>query len=112
MKKHRKSVRNESFLLQCKQKSELRPLPGLGIPKFICGFQALIRSDKEIADMGCEYHRTKLSAQQTLGKIDIIVRSSTTTSKMIRDLFFQYENEIEKKYPPKKLKNPSKPRLY
>ncbi|GBM86073.1 hypothetical protein AVEN_3899-1 [Araneus ventricosus] len=40
----RTSNRNESFLFQCEEKSELRPPPGLGILEFICDFQALIRS--------------------------------------------------------------------
>ncbi|GBM13266.1 Acyl-CoA synthetase family member 3, mitochondrial [Araneus ventricosus] len=46
-------------------------------------------SDKDAADMGYDHQQMKLLAQRTLGKIDTIAFSSTTTSKMITDLFFQ-----------------------
>ncbi|GBM71722.1 hypothetical protein AVEN_126297-1 [Araneus ventricosus] len=73
-------------------------------------------SDKEAADMGCGHQQMKLSAQQTLGKIDESARRKKVKAKMpilrqlqmklLRDLFSQLKKNTEK-LPPEKL-DPSK----
>ncbi|GBO34326.1 hypothetical protein AVEN_195246-1 [Araneus ventricosus] len=54
-----------------------------------CLIGADLDSDKEAADMSCDHQQMKISAQQTLGKMDdIISHSSSTTDNLLRDLLF------------------------
>ncbi|GBM21496.1 hypothetical protein AVEN_249922-1 [Araneus ventricosus] len=62
-KQFQKSDRNESYLSQCEEKSELWQY------RFhLCLSFSDSNSDKEAADMGCDNQRIKLSTQQDFRK--------------------------------------------
>lgn len=62
-------------------------------------------SEEEVTD-GCNHQQGKLSAQETLGKIDEIIENSETLSnESVRDLLSKLKNEVEKMIVADKSKN-------
>ncbi|GBM50114.1 hypothetical protein AVEN_185499-1 [Araneus ventricosus] len=74
-----KKTHRKSFLSQCVEKSELRPLPGLDFRVHLRLSNTDSDSDKEAADMGCSHWQIKLPTQQPLETTDNIAHSSVNT---------------------------------